>query len=90
MATWPTVRIATYELALDGVCATAGIEERFRSRGIVMAEKNRVQAFFPEGVGIGAVPLGTQARFPTSGPDPLRVAAGLAGRCGLRRPGDQP
>ena len=35
--------------------------------------------FFPEGVGIGAVPLGTQARFPTSGPDPLRVAAGLAG-----------
>lgn len=37
--------------------------------------------FFPEGVGIGAVPVGTEARLDPSRPlgDPLRRAAGLAG-----------
>ncbi len=50
------------ELVLDdGVLA--GIEERFHSRGIVMAGRNRVQALFPEGATILANPLGTAAGF---------------------------
>ncbi len=36
--------------------------------------------FFPAGAGIGAVPIGTEARpAPGAAPDPLRRAAGLAG-----------
>ena len=50
------------DLVLDEA-VLAGIEERFRSRGIVMAKNNRVQAFFPAEAEVLENPLGTAAGF---------------------------
>jgi nicotinamide-nucleotide amidase len=41
----------------------AAMEERFRSRGLTMAARNRVQAFFPAGSRVLRNPLGTAAGF---------------------------